>query len=85
MNEEIVAGDFVIRRRTVGLVQKIEDGHAYVWWHDRDKPGGRAQTLEQRHPISELEIAGAANHIPASMIILRQEKFGNKAFRLRER
>jgi hypothetical protein len=89
MKEEIVAADFVLMDKpgamTVGLVQRIEDGQAYVLWHQGEKLSHRARTLEQRHPVSELRIVGVADRIPDSMILLREDTFGNKAFRVRER
>jgi len=87
MNKPIIKGDFVLVNTPgamqVGLVQEVEGELAYVWWHLGDKIGGPARTLEQRLLVSELRIVGNTDHIPASMILLREDSFGNKLFCVR--
>jgi hypothetical protein len=85
--EEIVRGDFVQMNRqgatTVGLVHKVEFGRAYVWWRTRDKADGQPEIVPEMRPTSELRIVKESSPIPNSMILLRQERIGDTAFRVR--
>jgi hypothetical protein len=86
--EEIIAGDFVLLNkpdaRMVGLVHWVEAGRAHIWWHVRDtliKP----EIREDSRPTSELKVFDKyAYLIPDSMVVLRNEKFPGKVFRVRE-
>jgi hypothetical protein len=86
--EEIIVGDFVLMNkpgaRTVGLVYLIEAERARIWWHAGDTLG-RAEINEDSRPTSELKVFDGPDYlIPNSMVVLRNEEFPGKSFRVRE-
>ena len=85
--DDIRVWDFVVRdrpgARTIGLVYKVKDGRAGVWWHIQDKPSGEPQVEINEHMTSELKVVGRDSTVPSSMIALRENHFPNKPFRTR--